>query len=110
MAVFAAATLVMLIQRKDLLPVAIVSGAALAILMVLNYQIVLFFYPNLFEDFWQLGNLSGRFLLRVPIEEPLWGFGWGAFIGCAWKYGFGEVCVPRGAEKDTPGSRRRELV
>ena len=97
MAVFAAGTLVMVIRRNDLLPVAIVSGAALAALMVMNYQIVLLFHSTLFEDFWKLDNLSGRFILRVPIEEPLWGFGWGAFIGCAWKYGFGEVCVPRAA-------------
>ncbi len=101
MAVFTAGTLVMVIRRSDLLPVAIVSGAALAALMVLNYQIVLLFHPTLFEDFWRLENLSGRFVLRVPIEELLWGFGWGAFIGCAWKYGFGEVCVPRGAAGET---------
>jgi hypothetical protein len=95
MGVFLVAAALMVIPRRDLVPVALVSGAAVAAFMILNYQVVLFFHPTLFEDFWMLSNLSGRFLLRVPIEEPLWGFLWGAFIGCAWKYGFGEVCVPR---------------
>ena len=100
MIVFLIATALMLIRRGDLLPVALISGAAVAGFMILNYQVVLILHPTLFEDFWFLSNLSGRFILRVPIEEPLWGFLWGAFIGCAWKYGFGEVCVPRGS-RDT---------
>ena len=95
MATFLIATAIMVARRTDLLPVALISGVAVAAFMILNYQIVLLFHPALFEDFWFLSNLSGRFIARVPIEEPLWGFFWGAFIGCAWKYGFGEVCVPR---------------
>jgi len=95
MGVFLVATALMVIPRRDLVPVALVSGAVVAAFMIFNYQVVLLFHPTLFEDFWFLSNLSGRFILRVPIEEPLWGFLWGAFIGCAWKYGFGEACVPR---------------
>ena len=95
MATFLIATAIMVARRTDLLPVALISGVAVAAFMILNYQVVLAFHPALFQDFWFLPNLSGRFIARVPIEEPLWGFFWGAFIGCAWKYGFGEVCVPR---------------
>ena len=95
MAVFLVATGIMVIRRPDLAACAAISGAAVAAFMILNYQVVLVFHPTLFEDFWFLSSLSGKFILRVPIEEPLWGFFWGAFIGCAWKYGFGEVCVPR---------------
>jgi hypothetical protein len=94
-ATFLAVTLMMLHRRRDLIPVALVSGAALAALMVGSYQAVLWHHPTLFEEFWHLEKLSGQFILGVPIEEPLWGFGWGAFIGCAWKYGYGEICVPR---------------
>jgi hypothetical protein len=107
MGVFLIGTAIMVIRRRDLVTVAIVSGAAVAAFMILNYQVVLIFHPTLFEDFWFLSNLSGRFILRVPIEEPLWGFLWGAFIGCAWKYGFGEICVPRGAHEGKGGERAR---
>lgn len=107
MAVFLIATGLMLIRRPDLAACAAVSGAAVAAFMILNYQIVLVFHPTLFEDFWFLSNLSGKFILRVPIEEPLWGFFWGGFIGCAWKYGFGEVCVPLRARAGTVGDTAR---
>jgi hypothetical protein len=95
MAVFLIATGLMLIRRPDLVACAAVSGGAVAAFMILNYQIVLVFHPTLFQDFWFLSKISGLFILHVPIEEPLWGFFWGTFIGCAWKYGFGDVCVPR---------------
>jgi hypothetical protein len=93
---FITVTVIMLIRRRDLVPVALVSGVTLASFMLLAYQVVLSFHSVMFEQFWHLENLSGVFILRVPIEEPLWGLGWGAFIGSAWKYGYGEVCVPRG--------------
>ena len=95
MAVFALVTLIMLMARPDLVPVAIISGLALALLVIVSYQMVLVFHETLFTDFWQLENLSGRYVMRVPLEEPLWALSWGAFIGSAWKYGYGEVCVPR---------------
>jgi hypothetical protein len=107
MGVFLIATAIMVVRRRDLVPVAIVSGAAIAAFMILSYQVVLIFRPTLFEDFWFLSNLSGRFILRVPIEEPLWGFLWGAFIGCAWKYGFGEICAPRRAPEGAAGETAR---
>lgn len=105
-AVFFLVTLWMLFARADLLPVAVVSGAVLALIMIASYQIVLMFHETLFTEFWRLENLSGRFVLGVPLEEPLWGFGWGAFIGSAWKFGYGEVCVPRRvAEAGTPAEK-----
>ena len=103
-AVFVLVTLAMLIARLDLLPVAIISGLALGLIIIASYQIVLVFHETLFTDFWRLENLSGFFVLQVPLEEFLWGFGWGAFIGCAWKFGYGEICVARRPEKGgTPG-------
>lgn len=96
-AVFAAVTAFMLVRRPDLVVVALVSGLSLAVLMVAAYQGVLLLHEGLFTEHWMLDNLSGAFVLGVPIEEPLWGLGWGAFIGTAWKYGYGEVCVPRRA-------------
>lgn len=98
-AVFVLVTLAMLIARPDLVPVAILSGLALALIMIASYQIVLVSHETLFTDFWRLENLSGVFVLRVPLEELLWGFGWGAFIGCAWKFGYGEICMPRRSVK-----------
>ena len=59
-AVFVGVTAVMLYRRRDLLPVALVSGASLAVLMVAAYQVVLPFHQTLFNDYWMLENLSGR--------------------------------------------------
>ena len=106
-AVFVLVTLVMLLARPDLLPVAVTSGLALALIMIASYQIVLLFHETLFADFWRLENLSGVFILRVPLEEFLWGFGWGAFIGCAWKFGYGEICVPRRPAMDNTPERAK---
>ncbi|MDP3938481.1 MAG: lycopene cyclase domain-containing protein [Deltaproteobacteria bacterium] len=104
-AVFVAVTAYMLFRRPDLVRVSLVSGVSLAVLMIGAYQVVLLFHERLFIDHWMLENLSGRFILGVPGEEPLWGIGWGGFIGTAWKYGYGEVCVPR---REAAGGRTQE--
>lgn len=95
MAIFMVAAAVMVALRRDLAIVSVISGFVVACVMIVNYQVVLALHPTLFQDFWLLDHLSGRFILRVPIEEPLWGFCWGLFIGSAWKFGFGEICVPK---------------
>ncbi|MBI4993723.1 hypothetical protein HZC33_02070 [Candidatus Wolfebacteria bacterium] len=63
--------------RKDLFQQAILGGISVGILMLIFYQIWTKMYPGIIESWWKLENLSGIFILNVPLEEILWGFSWG---------------------------------
>ena len=67
--------------RKDLLRDACITGIFMAALTFVIYQIWLLFYPTIFNDFWHLQNISGITIWSVPVEELLFLFVWGAFIG-----------------------------
>lgn len=75
--------------RRDLWLPAIINSILFAILFCLGYQILLIFVPNVFSQFWQLTNLSGIFILRIPLEEIIWAFSWGAVMGVVYEFSTG---------------------
>jgi len=79
-------SVVMLILRKDLLWSALISAILFTILFGIIYIVWLYLYPNIFNDWWMTGNISGVSLLRVPIEEFLWSFCWGFASGMFFKF------------------------
>ena len=68
-------------RRPDLLRDALMSGFLMAIITFSVEEIWLLFYPNAFQIFWQLDNVSNLLFLRVPIEEIWYSFAWGTAIG-----------------------------
>jgi len=78
---FLVMTIVIVVWRRDLLRDALMSGVALATITLLVYQVWLVLYPSAFSDYWQVQNLSGIFIVRVPIEELAYTFAWGTVIG-----------------------------
>jgi hypothetical protein len=73
--------IVILFLRRDLIKNAVVSGLLIAGVMFLGYILLLQFYPEFFNNFWQLQNISGVYFFKVPIEELIWGFSWGFLAG-----------------------------
>lgn len=66
-----------LLFRKDLIIDALLSGFLCGGILFIGYLIMLNFYPLLFQAFWQLDNLSGINIGKIPVEEILWAFGFG---------------------------------
>ena len=75
--------------RRDLWLPAIINGFLFALLFCLGYQILLIFFPDLFSQFWQLTNVSGIFILRIPLEEIIWALSWGAVMGIVYEFSTG---------------------
>lgn len=67
--------------RRDLFRDAVFSGSFLALITFLIYLVWLTMYPSAFHDFWMLHNVSGIFVVGIPIEELLYTFTWGSLIG-----------------------------
>jgi len=72
--------------RRDLWLPAIINGFLFAVLFCLGYQVLLIFIPNIFSQFWQLTNLSGIFILKIPLEEIIWAFSWGMIMGAVYEF------------------------
>lgn len=75
-----------IIFRMDLIKDALISGAACGCILLLSYIILLYFYPLVFSAFWQLHNLSGVSIGKIPIEELFWAFGFGFVIGPMYEF------------------------
>ncbi len=46
----------------------------------------IYLFRNVIQSFWLLENISGILILGVPIEELLWGFGWGMLAGSIYEF------------------------
>lgn len=65
--------------RPDLITKIWAGGGLFAILYFFYFGSVLIFFPDYVVDYWNLKDLSGLFLLGVPIEELLFGFSFGMY-------------------------------
>lgn len=75
--------------RRDLLVQALMSGLMVGGLMFLFYQVWIWIYPGIIQHWWKLENISGILILGVPLEEILWGFGWGIAGGSIYEFARG---------------------
>ena len=74
------------IFRHDLLADAFWSGILVGTLMLGFYIIFISLFPGIIQKWWMLENLSGILILGAPLEELMWGFGWGFFAGPAYEF------------------------
>ncbi len=81
-----AAIIYILIQRRDLLSISILSGIAMVFLSLPIYLIMIFLSPGWVETAWTLENLSGILALGIPVEDYIWYFLVGAFISILYPY------------------------
>lgn len=83
---FLIAGLGIFIFRKDLIMDALISGFLCGTILLIGYVIALSVFPLLFDAFWQLNNLSGITIGKIPIEEILWAFGFGMVVGPMYEF------------------------
>ena len=74
------------IKRKDLIINSITSGLLLMIIVCIWFWIPELITPEWINTHWFLENLSGITILKVPLEDLIWSFLAGAFIGPLYEY------------------------
>jgi len=70
-------TIYLLIIRSDLIKQLFIGGTIFSVIYILVFGLTLKIDPN-FVNQWSLHNLSGRFILDIPVEEIYWAFLFGA--------------------------------
>jgi hypothetical protein len=78
--------LIILYVRHDLIASAFFSGILTGGVMLFFYLIFFRLFPGVLQEWWILKNISGVLVLGVPIEELMWGFGWGLVAGPAYEF------------------------
>ena len=73
-------------KRKDLIKNSLVSGLLVLIASILGYHILNFITPGFFEEFWLFQNIGKIIIIGIPLEEHIWFFTFGAFIGPLYEY------------------------
>lgn len=76
-------------QRRDLLLEALGSGFAFMTITATFYLVFQQIFPGVFESQWNTGELSGLFVMGIPLEEYAWAFMWGFIAGPAYEYVMG---------------------
>src|SRR3989344_2113188 len=72
--------------RHDLLKDALLSGLLVGILMFIFYFIFGLIFDGVIQKWWMLKNISGILVFSAPLEELMWGFGWGFVAGPAYEF------------------------
>lgn len=68
--------------RKDLIRHSLISGLSMGTFFFLFYFLIYVrIYPGIFHAWWILNKTSGIFLLGIPLEEILWAFFIGLWVG-----------------------------
>lgn len=76
------------IKRKDLIVDSVMSGFLTAFVGLLWYWIAEYFTPGWIQHYWLFQNISGILVLKAPLEDFIWIFLFGTFIGPLY-----EVCI-----------------
>lgn len=99
---FIAAAGLIIFFRHDLAKTALLSGVTLAVIAFIAYLPLVFLFPEIFQRFWFLHNISGITMGPIPIEEILWYLMWGFAAGPSYEFitGFGDRKLPRYNKKD----------
>lgn len=84
--IFGLGTLYIGFRRRDLLPNIFWSGLLTGLLVIPLWSFFILIFPNIFEMWWQLENLSGITINTIPIEEPLWALFAGMTFGPAYEF------------------------
>lgn len=72
--------------RHDLLRNALFSGMLMAGLLLIFYFLFDTVFDGIIQRWWLLENISGIIIFGAPLEELMWGFGWGFAAGPAYEF------------------------
>lgn len=73
-------------KRKDLILNSLLSGILLVIVAMLVYSIVELITPGWVEAFWKFNNTPQLIIMNLPLDDIVWYFFGGAFIGPLYEY------------------------
>src|SRR3989344_2060512 len=76
----------MVFIRRDILKESIYSGLLVCGLIFIFYIIFGYIFNGVIQKWWVLKNISGILIFGVPIEELMWGFGWGFVASPAYTF------------------------
>jgi len=79
-------TLIIYIKRKDLVKDSLLSGILTLAISIIIYYILNLIMPGFFDEFWLFQNIGRVMILGIPLEEHVWFFLAGAFIGPLYEY------------------------
>lgn len=79
-------TIIIWIKRKDLILNSLASGVLLVIVVSLVYFIVEFLTPNWIQAFWYFKNTPNIILFGLPLDDVIWYFLFGLFVGPLYEY------------------------
>lgn len=83
---FGIPTLIIYMKRRDLILNSIISGILLILIAIIVYTFVEFITPGWAEIFWQFNNTPKIIIFNLPIDDVIWYFLCGAFIGPLYEY------------------------
>lgn len=75
-----------LIQRKDLIKISILSGVAMVVISLPIYLLMIFVSPGWVEHTWMLEKLSGILFWGIPVEDFVWYFLVGGMISILYPF------------------------
>jgi hypothetical protein len=90
----AVGALVVLIVRPDLTLLMVVGAANFSVLYLILFVYFLLLYPNFIHDHYNVPNLLGIYVWKVPIEELLFAASGGAVWSVAYEYVQGYRLAP----------------
>jgi len=83
---FAIPTIIIYLRRKDLILNSLISGILLLVIAIVTYSLLELLTPGWVQSFWQFKNVPNIVILNVPLDDVLWYFLAGAFIGPLYEY------------------------
>jgi hypothetical protein len=76
-------------HRKDLIKNAMISGILMLAIGGIGYPVLLYLFPEFIQKFWFLNKQwFNTLLFGVPVQELIWWFFTGVFIGPLYKFRF----------------------
>jgi hypothetical protein len=79
-------TIIMWIQRKDLILDSIVTGVTLLIVAGIVYSLLEIITPGWVSAFWVFENVPNKIIFNIPLDDIIWYFLAGMFIGPLYEY------------------------
>jgi hypothetical protein len=79
-------TIIIWVKRKDLIIDSITTGILLVIVASVVYTVLEFLTPGWVQTFWFFKNVPDMIILNLPLDDILWYFLAGLFIGPLYEY------------------------
>ena len=84
--IFVGVSGMILFFRRDLVIDAFLTALLVLSIAFLGYLVFLYIYPEVVQKWWVLENISGILIFGIPIEELMWAFGLGLFVGPCYEF------------------------